>query len=67
VIGYTLADANRAREGLPIVTNNGREDMVRTTKFNVTSRGARGKLVIKRGYLADAFPPTVEVRLPDDE
>ena len=57
VIGFTLSD--RAREGLTVETNNGREEIVRTTKFDVTNRGAKGTLVIKRGYFAEVYPEPV--------
>ncbi|MFO8100103.1 MAG: DNA topoisomerase IV subunit A [Salinibacter sp.] len=57
VLGFTLSD--RAREGLTVETNNGREEIVRTTKFDVTNRGAKGTLVIKRGYFAEVFPEPV--------
>jgi DNA gyrase subunit A len=54
-----------AREGLRVETNNGREEIIRTTKFNPTSRGSKGTLVIKRGYFADVFIDPIEVKLPD--
>ncbi len=62
VLGFTLADM--ARDGLVVYTNNGREEVVRTTKFDVTGRGAKGTLVIKRGYFAEVDLPTVELALP---
>jgi DNA gyrase subunit A len=61
VLDFTLS--TRARQGLTVATNNGREEIVRTTKFDVTNRGAKGTLVIKRGYFAEVFPEPVEVRL----
>ena len=57
VIGFTLS--TKAREGLAVETNNGREEIVRTTKFDVTNRGAKGTLVIKRGYFAEVYPEPV--------
>jgi DNA gyrase subunit A len=57
VLGFTLSD--RAREGFTVATNNGREEIVRTTKFDVTNRGAKGTRVIKRGYFAETFPEPV--------
>jgi len=57
VLGFTLS--TRAREGLTVETNNGREEIVRTTKFDTTNRGAKGTLVIKRGYFAEIFPDPV--------
>ena len=64
VLGFTLSDA--ARDGLKVATNNGREEIVRTTKFDPTNRGAKGTLVIKRGYFADVFPETIERTLDGD-
>jgi DNA gyrase subunit A len=63
VIGFALS--TQAREGLSVQTNNGRDEIVRTTKFDVTNRGAKGTLVIKRGYFAEVFPEPVEVALDD--
>jgi len=57
VIGFTLS--TKAREGLTVETNNGREEIVRTTKFDRTNRGAKGTLVIKRGYFAEVYPEPV--------
>jgi DNA gyrase subunit A len=65
VLGFTLSDA--ARDGLKVVTNNGREEIVRTTKFDPANRGAKGTLVIKRGHFADVFPETVERTLKGKE
>jgi len=64
VLDFTLSD--RAREGLSVETNNGRKEIVRTTKFDVTNRGAKGTLVIKRGYFAEVVPQSV-VQSPDGE
>ena len=61
VIGFTLSDA--ARDGLRVQTNRGRDETVRTTKFDVSNRGNKGTLVIKRGYLAEVFPDPIEVTL----
>ena len=61
VLDFELSDA--AREGLTVATNNGREEIVRTTKFDVTSRGGKGTLVIQRGYFAEVFPEPVELSI----
>jgi len=61
VLGFTLSDA--ARQGLTVETNNGREEIVRTTKFDVKNRGVKGTLVIKRGYFASVFPEPVVVAM----
>jgi DNA gyrase subunit A len=61
VLGFTLSDA--ARQGLTVETNNGREEIVRTTKFEVKNRGVKGTLVIKRGYFASVFPEPIVASL----
>ncbi|MEX0821742.1 MAG: DNA topoisomerase IV subunit A [Rhodothermales bacterium] len=61
LIGCTISDA--AREGLEVETNRGRREIVRTTKFDVTNRGNKGRLVIKRGHLARVILEPVEIRL----
>ena len=58
-----FALSTRARRGLAVQTNNGRDEIVRTTKFDVTNRGAKGTLVIKRGYFGEVYPEPVEVTL----
>ena len=58
-----FALSTRARRGLAVQTNNGRDEVVRTTKFDVTNRGAKGTLVIKRGYFGEVYPEPVEVTL----
>ncbi len=49
VIGFTLAD--RMREGLTVRTNRGATQIVRATKYPVTSRGGAGFGVLQRGTL----------------
>lgn len=61
VIGFTLSDA--ARQGLAVVTSRGRSETIRTTKFEVSNRGNKGKTVISRGGLTAAVPETIEVHL----
>ena len=61
VIGATLSDA--ARDGLEVETSRGRREIVRTTKFEVTNRGNRGRQIIKRGHLAKVFLTPTEIRL----
>ncbi len=65
VLGFVLSNA--AREGLEIETNRGRREIVRTTKFEVTQRGNRGRQIIKRGHISRVVPGTVEVRLPNGQ
>ncbi len=61
VLGFTLSDA--ARDGLHVRTNRGRDEIIRTTKFDVTNRGNKGRLVIRRGYFAEVFPEPVELKM----
>lgn len=61
VLGATLSDA--ARDGLEFETNRGRRDIVRTTKFDVTNRANKGRLVIKRGHLAKVILHPTELHL----
>lgn len=61
VIGFTLSDA--AREGLSVMTSRGRSETIRTTKFEVSNRGNKGKTVISRGGLSAVVPETIEVHL----
>jgi DNA gyrase subunit A len=57
--GFTLSDA--ARQGLEVETSRGRTEIVRTTKFEVTNRGNKGKTIIKRGSIARVIYETVEI------
>jgi len=61
LLGATLSDT--ARDGLVVVTNNGREEIVRTTKYDITNRGGKGHVVIKRGYFAEVHYNPVEVKV----
>jgi DNA gyrase subunit A len=64
VIGFALA--NKMREGLTVRTNRGATQIVRATKYPVTSRGGKGYGILQRGSLDavihdDAVPvPPVE-------
>ncbi|MDX1547335.1 MAG: DNA gyrase C-terminal beta-propeller domain-containing protein, partial [Rhodothermales bacterium] len=61
VLGATLSDA--ARDGLEVETSRGRREIVRTTKFDVTNRGNKGRQIIKRGHLARVIVSPIEIRL----
>jgi DNA gyrase subunit A len=59
VLGFTLA--NKKREGLTVQTSRGGIQVVRVTKYPVSSRGGKGHGVLQRGTLAavlhdDAVP-----------
>ena len=62
VLGAALSTA--AREGLEVETTRGRTEIVRTTKFDVTNRGGKGRTVIQRGGLQSVKPEPVEIPLP---
>ncbi len=61
LIGFTLSSS--AREGLEVETNRGRREIVRTTKFEVSNRGNRGRQIIRRGNLARVIEAPIELRL----
>jgi DNA gyrase subunit A len=64
VIGFALA--NKMRQGLTVKTNRGATQIVRATKYPVTSRGGRGYGILQKGSLdavihEDAVPvPPIE-------
>ena len=64
VIGFTVSDA--AREGLRVRTSRGREETIRTTKFEVSNRGNKGKIVINRGKLSALITGPVEIKLKEE-
>jgi DNA gyrase subunit A len=66
VLGFALA--NKMREGLHVRTNRGSTQIVRATKYPVTSRGGRGYGILQRGSLeaiihdeARPVPPVEQV------
>ncbi|WP_435015958.1 DNA gyrase/topoisomerase IV subunit A [Tundrisphaera sp. TA3] len=66
VIGFALA--NKKREGLTVRTNRGATQIIRATKYPVTSRGGRGNGILQRGSLdsvihddATPIPPIEQV------
>jgi DNA gyrase subunit A len=58
VIGFVLA--NKKREGLCVRTSRGAEQIVRATKYPVTSRGGRGYTILQRGSLDAVIPDEAE-------
>jgi DNA gyrase subunit A len=54
VIGFTLA--NKMREGLQVRTSRGATQIVRATKYPVTSRGGKGYGILQRGSLEAIIP-----------
>jgi DNA gyrase subunit A len=66
VLGFALA--NRMREGLTVVTSRGATQIIRATKYPVTSRGGKGYAILQRGSLTEVIheeaqpvPPMEEV------
>ena len=55
--------SNQSREGLKVLTNRGRSEIIRTTKYPIGKRGAKGQVVIKIGHLMAAPPDPLEMRL----
>jgi len=64
VIGFALAD--RMREGLTVRTNRGATQIVRATKYPVTTRGGLGFGILQRGSL-DAVIPDEPTPVPRPE
>jgi DNA gyrase subunit A len=60
VLGFALT--THRMSGLEVVTSRGRDEIVRPNKFKVTSRGNRGREIIRQGTLALAPQPCVELR-----
>lgn len=58
VLGAALS--TKAREGLAVETSRGREEIVRPTKFEPSSRGNKGRTIISRGTLTAVAQPPVE-------
>lgn len=71
VLDFTLVPADRKRAGLEVETNNGARKWIRQTKskFAPTSRGNKGRLILKRGHLIRSHRPPVEIpkENPEDE
>ncbi len=69
VLDFTLVPQDDAYAGLEVETNNGREEIIRRTKskFEPTSRGNKGYLIIQRGHLIRSHRPPVEIPKEPDE
>ncbi len=65
VLGFVLA--NKKREGLTVRTNRGGIQIVRTTKYPVTSRGGKGYSILQRGSLNAVIPHEAEPHPPLEE
>jgi DNA gyrase subunit A len=65
VIGFVLA--TKKREGLTVQTNRGATQIVRATKYPVTSRGGRGYAILQRGSLDCVLPAEAEPIPPQEQ
>jgi DNA gyrase subunit A len=65
VLGFVLA--NKKREGLTVRTNRGGTQIVRATKYPVTSRGGKGYSILQRGSLDAVIPAEAEPHPPLEE
>jgi DNA gyrase subunit A len=65
VLGFVLA--GRKREGLTVQTSRGSTQIVRATKYPVTSRGGRGYGILQRGSLVAVLPDEPEPVPPVEE
>ncbi|MCA9564127.1 MAG: hypothetical protein KC561_11595, partial [Myxococcales bacterium] len=65
IFGFALTTDRM--DGLTVETNRGRTEVIRPNKFKVTSRGGKGREIIKRGYLSGVFFPPIEVSLEQPE
>ncbi len=63
VLDFTLC--RERLDGLEVETNQGRRTIIRATKaqFEPSSRGNKGKLIIRRGHLIRSHRPPVEIRV----
>ncbi|MDA1027842.1 MAG: DNA topoisomerase 4 subunit A [Bacteroidetes bacterium] len=59
VIGFALSAA--ARQGLEVETTRGRSEIIRPTKFPISNRGNKGRIIIQRGSIKSVIYPTVEI------
>jgi DNA gyrase subunit A len=65
VLGFVLA--GKKREGLTVKTSRGATQVVRATKYPVTSRGGKGYAILQRGSLETVMPhEVVPIPLPEE-
>ncbi len=57
VLGFAVSAA--ARQGLEVETSRGGRMVVRTTKYEVTRRGGKGRALMKRGHLRRVIPAEI--------
>ena len=61
VVGFALATA--AREGLTVETTRGRQETIRTTKYEVSNRGNKGRSIVKRDGIKRVVYEVIELVL----
>jgi DNA gyrase subunit A len=65
VLGFELT--THRMHGLSVITSRGRDEVVRPNKFKVTSRGLRGREIIRQGTLSLTPRPVLELRFRSAE
>lgn len=64
VLAFALSTS--PRQGLVVETNRGRQEIIRTTKFEISNRANKGKAVLDRGTFAKALIEPVEIKFNQD-
>ncbi len=67
VLGFTLVDRDRKRDGIRVRTNRGATQLITVSKYPVTGRGGKGYTFLQRGSLEAIIPDEVEPIPPLDE
>ena len=62
VLGFLASNGDR--DLLTVETSRGAEQTVSTTKYEVTSRGGRGRELLQRGQFTRVVPPMPEIPPP---
>ncbi|CAN5886655.1 DNA topoisomerase IV subunit A [soil metagenome] len=60
VLGFTLVDRERKRDGIRVRTNRGATQLITVSKYPVTGRGGKGYTFLQRGSLEAIIPDEVE-------
>jgi DNA gyrase subunit A len=62
VLGFIASKGDR--DLLTVETSRGAEQTISTTKYEVTSRGGRGRELLQRGQFTRVLPPAAEIPPP---
>ena len=62
LIGATVSE--NARDGVPVETPRGRQEIIRRTKYELSRRGGKGRKILQRGELTPSPLEPVELPLP---